>query len=50
MGLYWLTATAIYLLISFLTMRWDRTWIVWPVAGVGCGILAAGLKVIRSHE
>ena len=50
MGLYWLTATAIYLLISFLTMRWDRTWIVWPVAGVGCGILAAVLKVIRSHE
>ena len=50
MGLYWLIATAIYLLISFLTMRWDRTWIVWPVAGVGCGILAAVLRVIRSHE
>ena len=50
MGAYWLLATAIYLLLSFLTGRWDMTWIVWPVAGVGCGLLAAILKVIRSRE
>ncbi len=50
MGLYWMSATAIYLLISFLTGRWDMTWIVWPVAGVGCGILAAVLRVARSRE
>ena len=31
---YWTLATAGYLLISFLSGRWDRTWIVWPVAGV----------------
>ena len=31
---YWSTVTAIYLGWSFWTMRWDFTWIVWPVAGV----------------
>lgn len=50
MGIYWMSATAIYLAVSFLTNRWDITWVIWPVAGVGCGILAAVLKVIRSKE
>ena len=50
MGIYWGSAAALYLLVSFLTGRWDMTWIIWPVAGVGCGVLAAVLKVIRSRE
>lgn len=33
-GVYWTLATAIYLAYSFITQRWDFTWIVWPVAGV----------------
>ena len=33
-GAYWCLATAIYLGWSFWTMRWDFTWILWPVAGV----------------
>lgn len=33
-GIYWAIATAIYLGWSFVTMRWEFTWIVWPVAGV----------------
>lgn len=33
-GAYWCLATAVYLGWSFWTMRWDFTWIVWPVAGV----------------
>jgi len=33
-GVYWCIATAVYLGWSFWTMRWDYTWIVWPVAGV----------------
>ncbi len=32
-GAYWCIATAIYLGWSFWTMRWDFTWIIWPVAG-----------------
>ena len=31
---YWLSAVAIFLLWSFLTDKWDLSWIVWPVAGV----------------
>lgn len=33
-GIYWAIATALYLALSFITMRWDRTWIIWPIAGV----------------
>lgn len=43
-GIYWCTVTAIYLGWSFLTMRWDFTWIVWPVAGV---LFAAIYGVMR---
>lgn len=31
---YWLLATAIYLLYSFRTNDWNYTWIVWPIAGI----------------
>lgn len=40
-ALYWCVAAAIYLGWSFLTDDWHRTWIVWPVAGVLFGGLAA---------
>ena len=33
-GAYWCLITAGYLAWSFITFRWDFTWIVWPVAGV----------------
>ena len=33
-GIYWAIATAIYLGWSFMSNRWDITWLVWPVAGV----------------
>lgn len=33
-GIYWGIALAIYLGWSFVNMRWDITWIVWPIAGV----------------
>lgn len=26
--------TALYLFLSFWTMAWHRTWILWPIAGV----------------
>jgi len=31
---YWLVITAVYLGYSFLTMNWERSWIIWPVAAV----------------
>lgn len=39
-AVYWLTTTAIYLAISFITNRWDMSWIIWPVAGVTFGIIS----------
>ena len=38
-GIYWSIVTAAYLAVSFLTKRWDMTWIVWPVAGVLYGVV-----------
>lgn len=43
---YWLIFTAIYLGWSFYTMRWDFTWIVWPVAGVLYGAVSAILRAV----
>jgi MFS family permease len=49
-GIYWLAAVAIFLLISFTTDSWDRSWIVWPIAGVGCGILAGILQGVANRK
>ena len=43
-GIYWCLATAVYLGWSFWTMRWNFTWIVWPVAGV---LYAAAAGAVR---
>ena len=32
--IYWPVATCLYLILSFLTFRWDLTWIIWLVAGI----------------
>ncbi len=44
-GIYWAIATAVYLGWSFVTMRWEITWIVWPVAGV---LFAAYREVMKA--
>lgn len=44
---YWLSIVAIYLGWSFYTMRWDRTWIVWVIAGVLYGAFEA---IIKAYE
>lgn len=49
-SIYWCIITAIYLAISFITMRWDRTWIIWPVAGVMYGALVVILDVAREKN
>lgn len=49
-GIYWGLAVIIYLASSFLTGRWDLTWIIWPIAGVGSGLMAAILKSVRSRD
>ncbi|MBQ5782275.1 MAG: helix-turn-helix transcriptional regulator [Oscillospiraceae bacterium] len=49
-AIYWGLATAIYLLISFVTFRWDITWIVWPVAGVLYGVVVAVAKAVMNKR
>lgn len=47
---YWCTATAIYLAWSFGSMRWDYTWILWPVAGVLFGAVSAVARGILGRR
>ena len=32
MSAYWSIVTCLYLCISFLTFRWEITWLIWPIA------------------
>ena len=45
--IYWLAVTAIFLGWSFFTNSWDRTWIIWPVAGVAYGAVFAVVKALK---
>jgi hypothetical protein len=46
-GIYWGIAVAVFLLLSFLTNAWDKTWIVWPVAGVTYGVVIGVITMRR---
>lgn len=46
--IYWCSVTAIYLAYSFITRRWDISWIIWPVAGVGYGAIRGIVNSFRS--
>ena len=49
-GIYWAIALAVYLGWSFVNMRWDITWIVWPVAGVLFTVYREIMKaIVRSR-
>ncbi len=45
--IYWCSVTAIFLAVSFLTNRWDLTWIIWACAGVLCGAISAIMSLTR---
>ena len=45
-SVYWPIVVAGYLGWSFITMDWGRTWIVWPIAGVLFGGIAAACNII----
>ena len=50
-GIYWLLTTAIFLFISFYYGAWDKSWMIWPVAGVLFGAVAAIANlVIKSKK
>ncbi len=49
-GCFWMLVTAGYLAWSFITNGWDRTWIVWPVAGVAYGAIYAVIKALHQKN
>ncbi len=44
-AIYWGSVTAIFLAASFITSAWDKTWIIWPVAGVTYGVVLGILRM-----
>lgn len=42
--IYWPAVTALYLAVSFITNRWDFSWIVWPVAALVFASVSSALK------
>ncbi len=39
--IYWLVVVAIYLVWSFTTMMWGKTWIIWPIAAIIYAVIEA---------
>lgn len=48
--IYWSLATAIYLGLSFLTNKWETTWILWPIAGVLYAAVIGAINIARGYE
>ena len=49
-SVYWTAAVVIYLVWSFITMDWGFTWIVWPIAGVLFGLVAAVCNLVEGER
>jgi len=49
-GIYWCVITAIFLGSSFVTGAWDKTWIIWPVAGVLFGAMAIVMNIVMAKK
>lgn len=49
-GVYWAIVVAGYLALSFITNRWEITWVIWPIAGVLYGAFAAVIKLLCKKD
>ncbi|TDE94236.1 hypothetical protein EXU48_12445 [Occultella glacieicola] len=49
-GPYWIVAAAVFLAWSFIGNAWDRSWLVWPVAGVLFAAVAVGIESFTPKE
>lgn len=47
---YWMLIVVVYLAVSFITMKWDRTWIIWAVSGVLFVLVRAVAEVFVKTE
>ena len=46
-SIYWALVCAAYLAYSFITRDWQRSWIIWPVAGVAYGAVSGIVLALR---
>lgn len=49
-GVYWGLVVTAYLAWSFITMRWEITWIIWPIAAVLFGAIACVVRVVVNSK
>lgn len=49
-SIYWLCVTAIFLGYSFSTGSWGQSWVIWPVAGVLFGVVAAVCGLVMKDK
>jgi len=49
-AVYWPVVTAIFLAWSFVGDAWDRSWVIWPVAGVLFGGLCGLIYFIQQNK
>ena len=49
-GIYWCLVTALYLGVSFMSRKWDMTWIIWPVAGVLFAAVLGVANAVRGNK
>ncbi len=47
-GIYWCLVTAAFLAWSFIGNSWDRSWIIWPVAGVAFGAVLGIARALHA--
>lgn len=50
MIIYFCVVAAIYLIASFITMAWDKTWLIWPVAGVLSTVIIVFIKTLKGGK
>ena len=48
--IFWLLFTAIYLSVSFLTNKWDITWIIWVIAGILYVVFSLFMKHVYKQQ
>ena len=49
-GIYWLLVVTTYLLWSFFADSWDKTWIIWPVAGLLYAVIMIIIGAVRKDR
>ena len=48
--IYWSVVVAAYVIVSFWTHRWDRTWIIWPIAIVVDTVVEAIICAVKNKK